>query len=91
MLRQEQDNRAEAAAAYQVAAASGQTEYAPIAAFNLGILYSEQGDGEPAQAAYRQAIDSGHADWGPTAAFNVAALLMPALAAMTRRPRPPTG
>ena len=45
--------------------ASGQTDQAPMAAFNLGYLLEGQGDVAGARAAYQQAIDSSHPELPP--------------------------
>ena len=46
-------------------------DWAPRAAYNLGLLLEEQGDREGAKAAYQRVIDSGHAE----AAVNLGLLL----------------
>ena len=57
-----------AKAAFQQAVDSGQANWAPNAAFNLGVLLAEQGEIDAAKAAYQEPIDSGHADWASKAA-----------------------
>ena len=57
------------------AVAAEKSEWAPKAAFNLGVLLAEQGDLAGAKAAYQRAIDSGHAEWAPKAAVNLGWLL----------------
>ena len=54
--------------AWTNAVASGDPETAPMASYNLGVLFQEQGDYARAQEAYQQAIDSGHPKWAPNAA-----------------------
>ena len=73
--------------AWRMGADSGHDDVAPIAAFNLGVLFAERlamkrwGDGraetdaDEAQAAYQQAIDSGRANVVARAAYNLAVLL----------------
>ncbi len=55
--------------------ASGQTDQAPMAAFNLGYLLEGQGDVAGARAAYQQAIDSSHPEFAPMATVNLGNLL----------------
>ena len=55
--------------------AAEDSEGAPKASHNLGVLLGEQGDVEGAKAAYGQAIASGHPDQAPQAAFNLGVLL----------------
>ena len=61
--------------AWRQAADKGNSEVAPRAAFNLGVLREGQGDVEGAKAAYQQAIDSRHAEAAPNAAVNLERLL----------------
>jgi tetratricopeptide (TPR) repeat protein len=53
--------------AWRSAASSGQDDVAPTAAYNLGVLLTEQGDADGGKAAYQQAIDSGEEYWAPAA------------------------
>ncbi len=68
-------NSATAVTAWRQAADKGDSEVAPRAAVNLGVLLEEQGDVEGARAAFQRAIDSGHADVAPRAAVNLGILL----------------
>ena len=61
--------------AWRKAADSGHSDAAPIAAFNLGVLFMNQGDADGARVAFQLAIDSQHADAGPRAALNLGVLL----------------
>ena len=54
---------------------SGHPDWAPAAAFSLGVLLADRGDPHGAEEAYRQAIDSGHPDWAPAAAFSLGNVL----------------
>jgi len=54
---------------------SGDSEQAPAAAFNLGVLLTQQGDPDGAAVAYQHAIDSGHHHLAPKAAVNLGVLL----------------
>jgi tetratricopeptide (TPR) repeat protein len=57
------------------AVAAENSEVAPYASRNLGVLLKEQGDLAGAKVAYQRAIDSGHPDEAPMAAFNLGVLL----------------
>jgi len=57
------------------AVAVDQSEIAPMAAFNLGVLLAEQGDLEEAKVAYKQAIDSSIPKVAAGAASNLGMLL----------------
>ena len=50
-------------------------DYAPRAAFNLGVLLEKQGDVAGARAAYQRAIDSGKPDYALMAAVNLGMVL----------------
>jgi tetratricopeptide (TPR) repeat protein len=64
------DGRIELATSLWQVAATG----VPAAAFNLGLLRSQQGDPDGAAAAYKLAIDTGHPIHSPMAAVNLGAL-----------------
>jgi tetratricopeptide (TPR) repeat protein len=55
--------------------AAGQTDQAPQAAYNLGLLLDGQGDVAGARTAYQRAIDSGHPDEAPPAAYRLGVML----------------
>ena len=55
--------------------AAGQTDQAPQAAYNLGLLLDRHGDVAGARTAYQQAIDSGHPDEAPPAAYRLGVML----------------
>jgi tetratricopeptide (TPR) repeat protein len=57
------------------AIAAQNSDAAPMAAFNLGVLLEEQGDLEGAKAAFQQAIDSDHSDIALEALVNLGLLL----------------
>ena len=49
-------------------------EWAPKAAFNLGMLFEEREEYDPAVEAYQKAIDSGHSDAASKARLNLGVL-----------------
>jgi tetratricopeptide (TPR) repeat protein len=61
--------------AFAGVAKSGDSTYAPVGVFNLGIVLQEQGDPQGARAAFQQAIDSHHPDRAPMAMVSLGALL----------------
>jgi len=56
-----------ARAAYQQAIDSGHADWAPRAAYHLGVLLTGQDEVDGARAALQQAIDSAHPEPAPTA------------------------
>lgn len=60
---------------YQQAIDSGHRNFAPAAAFGLGILLEELGETSRAQEAYEQAMASGHPEFAALAAYNLGILL----------------
>jgi predicted negative regulator of RcsB-dependent stress response len=60
---------------YQQAIDSGHEDFAPAAAFGLGLLLEELEETSRAQEAYGQAIASGHPEFAALAAYNLAVLL----------------
>ena len=60
---------------YQQAIDSGHENFAPAAAFGLGILLEELEETSRAQEAYAQAITSRHPEFAPLAAYNLGTLL----------------
>ena len=61
-------------ASYAAAAASGDPEAAPQAAFLLGEIFVRQQKPAEAETALQQAIDSGHPEWFPRAAVKLAGM-----------------
>ena len=55
--------------------ATGGTEEAPAASYNLGVILNRTGDLDGSRAAYQRAIDSHHPDAMPGASLNLGALL----------------
>ena len=55
--------------------AGGSSTHSGEAAFNLGLMLSEQGDIEGARAAFQVAIDSDHPEAAPTVANNLGVML----------------
>ncbi|HEX2088052.1 MAG TPA: P-loop NTPase fold protein [Solirubrobacteraceae bacterium] len=64
-----------ATAAFQHAIESGDADRAPLAVFNLGVVYEEAADTDRAEAAYRIAVDSDHPEAAPRAMLALGALL----------------
>jgi tetratricopeptide (TPR) repeat protein len=62
--------------AYRRAIASEHAEWAPKAAFDLGVLFEQRGAYDLAQEAYQQAINSGHPEVAPEAVGNLRGLAM---------------
>jgi tetratricopeptide (TPR) repeat protein len=62
--------------AYQRAIDSEHAEWAPKAAFDLGVLFEQRGAYDLAQEAYQQAINSGHPEVAPEAVGNLRGLAM---------------
>jgi tetratricopeptide (TPR) repeat protein len=60
---------------YQQAIDSGHENFAPAAAFGLGILLEELEETSRAQESYVQAIASGHPEFAALAAYNLGVLL----------------
>jgi trypsin-like peptidase/tetratricopeptide repeat protein len=54
--------------------ANRESDDAPAAANNLGLLLAEQGDVAGARAAFERAIESGHPEYAPMAARNLGVL-----------------
>jgi tetratricopeptide (TPR) repeat protein len=60
---------------YRQAIESGHENFAPAAAFGLGILLEELERTSQAQEAYTKAITSAHSEFAPLAAYNLGVLL----------------
>jgi hypothetical protein len=65
----------QARAHYQQAVDSNDIEYAPKAAFRLGLLLQRMGDVEGARTAYQWAMQSGHPEVAPAAGHTLRQLL----------------
>jgi tetratricopeptide (TPR) repeat protein len=74
LAAEDESARERAQRLYQQAIDSGHEEFAPAAAFGLGILLEESEESARAQEAYEQAVASGHAEFAPWAAYNLAVL-----------------
>lgn len=75
LAAQREHSRKRAQRLYQQAIDSGHENFAPAAAFGLGILLEELEETSRAQEAYEQAIASGHPEFAALAAYNLGILL----------------
>ncbi|MDQ3763653.1 MAG: tetratricopeptide repeat protein [Actinomycetota bacterium] len=75
LAAQRESSRKRAQRLYQQAIDSGHENFAPAAAFGLGILLEELEETSRAQEAYEQALASGHPEFAPLAAYNLGTLL----------------
>ena len=71
LAAENESSRNRAQRLYQEAINSGHQDFAPAAAFGLGILLEETNDSSGAQEAYEQALEYGHPEFAPWAAFNL--------------------
>ncbi len=75
LAAQRENSRKRAQKLYQQAIDSGHENFAPAAAFGMGILLEELEETSRAQEAYEQTIASGHPEFAPLAAYNLGILL----------------
>lgn len=74
LAAEDESARERAQRLYQQAIDSGHEEFAPAAAFGLGVLLEELEEDARAQEAYERAAASGHPEFAPWAAYNLAVL-----------------
>lgn len=74
LAAEKESSRKRAQRLYQEAIDSGHQDFAPAAAFGLGILLEETNDLSGAQEAYEQALEYGHPEFAPWAAFHLGSL-----------------
>lgn len=75
LAAEDESARKRAETLYREAIASNHEEFAPAAAFGLGVLFEERNESSQAEEAYALALNSGHPEFAPWAAYSLGSLL----------------